>query len=163
MAFSRKFFTALAATTVISAGIPAAASAQPASSAQPNPVWPTPEVLTAGSSAASAGVASWSLEQATKLHLLARGHHRNEEAQRIAQDWANQAARGEVEFHANVGRGHTAHDRGTGNIYRLAPHEAAQRIAWLLSPTNRTGDGKGFGVSGVDAHGNVYLAEFFLH
>ena len=151
MAFSRKFFTALAATTVIGAGIPAAASAQPASFALP-----TPQELTAGSSAASAGVASWSLEQATKLHLLAMGHHRNEEAQRIAQDWANQAARGEVEFHANV-------DRGTGNIYRLTPPEAAQRIAWLLNPTNRTGDGKGFGVSGVDAHGNVYLAEFFLH
>ena len=158
MAFSRKIFTALAATTVIGAGIPAAASAQPASSALP-----TPQQLTAGSSDASAGVASWSLEQATKLHLMAMGHHRNEQAQRIAQDWANQAARGEVEFHGNVGRGNTAHDRGTGNIYRMTPVEAAQRIAWLLNPTNRTGDGKGFGVSGVDAHGNVYLAEFFLH
>ncbi|WP_306516075.1 hypothetical protein [Corynebacterium sp.] len=158
MAISRKIITALAATTVIGAGIPTAASAQAAPWS-----FPGAEALTAGSSAASAGVASWSLEQATKFHLMAMGHHRDEQAQRIAQDWANQAARGEAEFHGNVGRGITAHDRGTGNIYRMTPVEAAQRIAWLLNPTNRTGDGKGFGVSGVDAHGNVYLAEFFLH
>ena len=105
------------------------------------------------------------LTVATEKQLVREGHRKDAEAQVIAAQWAAQAARGEATFVGNVGRGTTATDRGTGQIYRLNPAQAADRIAFLNRDinVNPVKDPKRFGVATARNGETIYLAEFFLN
>lgn len=107
---------------------------------------------------------------ASEAQLIKEGHRRDDEAQRIAADWAAQAVRGEAKFNGNVGRGTTATDRGTGQIYRLNPTQAADRVTWLRRDevsnrvsTNPVNEPKRFGVATARDGETVYLVEYFLN
>lgn len=109
------------------------------------------------------------LVAASEAQLIKEGHRRDDEAQRIAAEWAGQAVRGEAKFNGNVGRGTTATDRGTGQIYRLNPAQAADRLVWLRRDeannqvtTNPVKDPKRFGVATARDGDTVYLVEYFL-
>lgn len=104
--------------------------------------------------------------------LLLQGHVENPEAQRIANDWARQAVAGEATFTGDVGRGTTGLDRGTGNIYRLTPTKALERINYLTSDerfedvgTAKDPNPKRFGVATALAQDGqtIYLVEYFLN
>ena len=110
------------------------------------------------------------LVAASEAQLIKEGHRRDDEAQRIAAEWAAQAARGEAKFNGNVGRGTTATDRGTGQIYRLNPTQAAERLTWLRRDetnnritTNPVKEPKRFGVATARDGETVYLVEYFLN
>lgn len=110
------------------------------------------------------------LVAASEEQLIKEGHRRDDEAQRIAAEWAAQAARGEVKFNGNVGRGNTATELGTGQIYRLNPTQAAERITWLRRDevnnrvtTNPVKEPKRFGVATARDGETVYLVEYFLN
>lgn len=112
-------------------------------------------------------VAAHSREQ-----LVSQGHTEDPEAQRIANDWARQAVAGEATFNGDVGRGVTGLDRGTGNIYRLSPTKALERINYLAKDqrygdirTAKDPNPKRFGVAtalGQDGE-TIYLVEYFLY
>lgn len=101
----------------------------------------------------------------TEAQLTKEGHRKDAEAQAIAAQWASQAARGEATFVGNVGRGTTATDRGTGQVYRLSPAQAADRIAFLNRNinVNPVKEPKRFGVATARNGETIYLAEFFLN
>lgn len=104
-----------------------------------------------------------SLEGRTNSHLAQSGHSSDPQAIRIAREWANQAARGEITYHGNVGRGNTHLDKGDGNIYRLTEQQARERLRWLDRDANRSPDGKRFGTASVSDEKHVYLVEYFLN
>lgn len=103
------------------------------------------------------------VEQATIGHLEKAGHHRDDYAAQIAQDWADQGVKGEIEFISDVGDGHTHLDQGSGNVYRLTEQQAQERTDWLNRNVHVThSQGTGFGTA-VAADGEfIYLAEYFL-
>ena len=105
------------------------------------------------------------LRAATVSHLTKQGHREDPAAGEFARQWADQAARGEVEFISNVGDGTTGLDRGEGNVYRLTRQEAAERVAWLNRdvPVNTSPRNTGFGVATSTDGTHVYVAEYFLH
>lgn len=112
-----------------------------------------------------AQVAAQSREQ-----LISRGHKEDLEAQRIANDWARQAVAGEATFTGDVGRGTTATTRGTGNIYRLTPTQAAERVSYLTKDervpaleTQPAAEPKRFGVATARDGDTIYLVEYFLN
>ncbi len=103
------------------------------------------------------------LKAATEKHLTEMGHKPNDRAAEIAQEWANQAANGQVIFHGNAGDGITHLDKGSGNVYRLTPAQAEEHIAWLDRKPNEFPHGQGFGVATTAKGGYIYLAEYFLN
>lgn len=105
------------------------------------------------------------LRAATHAHLLKQGHHSNQRAAGIAQQWADQAAAGTVHFDGKVGHGTAAADAGDGSIHRLNEQEARERTDWLNRdvPVTRIDAGRGFGVATATDGKFVYVAEFFLH
>lgn len=102
------------------------------------------------------------LKSVTEKHLTEMGHKPNDRAAEIAQEWANQAANGQVVFHGNAGDGITHLDKGSGNIYRLTPQQAEDHINWLNRKPNEFPHGQGFGVATTAKGGYIYLAEYFL-
>lgn len=103
------------------------------------------------------------LKSATEKHLTEMGHKPNDRAAEIAQEWANQAAGGQVVFHGNAGDGITHLDKGSGNVYRLTPQQAEEHINWLERKPNEFPHGQGFGVATTAKGGYIYLAEYFLN
>ncbi|QYH20031.1 hypothetical protein JKI95_03090 [Corynebacterium aquatimens] len=106
----------------------------------------------------------------SEKQLAKEGHRKDPEAQAIAEQWAQQAARGEAKFTGDVGRGVTATDRGTGNIYKLGPQDAQERIGFLTKEevidaveTTPTKEPKRFGVAVARDGDTIYLAEYFLN
>ena len=101
---------------------------------------------------------------ATHSHLLKQGHHADDNAKKIAQEWADQAAAGKVTFHDNAGDGLTHLEEGSGNIYKLTESEAKDRVKWLNRdvPVTKT-DGTGFGVAQAFDGKYVYVAEYFFN
>lgn len=106
----------------------------------------------------------------SRAQLISRGHKEDLEAQRIANDWARQAVAGEAVFTGDVGRGTTATTRGTGNIYRLTPAQAAERVAYLTKDervpaldTQPAAEPKRFGVATARDGETIYLVEYFLN
>ncbi len=104
--------------------------------------------------------------------LLKQGHIEDPEAQRVAHDWARQAVNGEATFTGDVGRGTTGLTRGTGNIYRLTPTQALERINYLTRDerddaleTTKDPNPKRFGVATALANDGetIYLVEYFLN
>lgn len=104
-----------------------------------------------------------SLEGRTNVHLGQSGHTTDAQAIYIAREWAAQAARGEVKFNSNVGRGTTHLDKGDGNIYRLTEQQARDRLRWLDRDANHAPDGKRFGTASSNDGKYVYLVEYFLN
>lgn len=102
------------------------------------------------------------LEQATVAHLEASGHYRDGVAADIAQEWAAQGERGELEFYSDVGDGNTHLEEGTGNVYRLTEGQAQERLSWLNNAGSVTPmQGTGFGTA-VSYDGEyLYLVEYF--
>lgn len=105
------------------------------------------------------------LNAATAKNLAKQGHHSDTKAQNYAQEWADQAARGDVVFVGNVGRGTTHLDEGDGNVYKLSAVEANDRVAWLNRDisVNVLPQAKGFGVATATDGNFIYVAEFFLN
>lgn len=99
----------------------------------------------------------------TKAHLAQSGHTSDQRAINIAREWAAQAARGEVKYYDNVGRGKTHLDKGDGNIYRLTQQQVRDRLKWLDRDANRFPDGKRFGTAVSNDGKYVYLVEYFLN
>lgn len=101
---------------------------------------------------------------ATRAHLKKQGHHYDAKAEEIAKHWAGQAAEGKVTFYDNAGDGITHLDMGSGNVYRLTPKTAQERVDWLNRdvPVNQ-GPGKGFGVATSFDGKYIYLVEYFLN
>lgn len=106
----------------------------------------------------------------SEKQLLKEGHTRDAEAQRIAAEWADQAVRGEAKFTGDVGRGVTATDRGTGNIYRMTPQEVDERLVYLNRDetvaqveTTPVKNPKRFGLATATVGETTYLVEFFLN
>ena len=92
------------------------------------------------------------------------GHHDDANAKNIAQEWANQAAAGQVTFEGNAGDGLTHLEEGTGNIYKLTVSEAQDRVNWLNRDVPVTkSDGTGFGVAQSFDGTYVYVAEYFFN
>ncbi|MEX3557901.1 hypothetical protein [Corynebacterium sp. LK2522] len=104
------------------------------------------------------------LGAATHAHLVKQGHHPNQRAAGIAQQWADEAAAGKVHFNGKVGHGTAAADADEGSVHRLTEQEARERTAWLNRdvPVTRIDDGRGFGVATATDGKFVYVAEFFL-
>lgn len=110
------------------------------------------------------------LVEESNKQLTKEGHRKDPEAQAIAEQWAQQAVRGEAVFTGDVGRGTTGTDRGTGQIYKLNPADAAQRIGFLNKEevidaveTTPTKDPKRYGVAAAHAGDIIYLVEYFLN
>ena len=104
------------------------------------------------------------LVTATHDHLIKQGHHDDANAKNIAQEWANQAAAGQVTFEGNAGDGLTHLEEGTGNIYKLTVSEAQDRVNWLNRDVPVTkSDGTGFGVAQSFDGTYVYVAEYFFN
>lgn len=120
--------------------------------------------------AAQDGTVEEQLAAKSREQLIAEGHTPDAEAQRIASDWAREAAAGEVEFTGDVGRGSTATTRGTGNIYKLTPAQAQERLDFLAKEekveaveTTERATPKRFGVAVQRTGETIYLVEYFLH
>lgn len=109
------------------------------------------------------GALSEQLKTRTTSHLEEAGHHPDAEAQAIAQDWADQGARGEIEYIAGVGHGTNGTDQGTGSVLKLDAKQAQDRLVWLDRETNHNPDGTGFGVATATDGSYVYIAEYFLN
>lgn len=105
------------------------------------------------------------LDAATEDHLVNQGHYSDARAEGYAQEWADQAARGEVLFSGTVGRGTTHLAEGNGNIYKLTASEASERVAWLNRdvPVAISPQAKGFGVATATDGSVIYVAEFFFN
>ncbi|MGX1739200.1 hypothetical protein ACWIB8_08575 [Corynebacterium flavescens] len=102
------------------------------------------------------------LEQATAAHLEASGHYRDGVAADIAQEWAAQGERGELEFYSDVGDGNTHLEEGTGNVYRLTEGQAQERLSWLNNAGSVTPmQGTGFGTAVSYDGESLYLVEYF--
>lgn len=104
------------------------------------------------------------LAETTITHLTQQGHTYDEAAQAIATEWAQQGATGQIEFQAGVAQGINHLEEGTGNIYRLTPLEAQQRVDWLQSSeANYFEGGQNFGVGAASDGTYFYVAEYFLN
>ncbi|MDY3127407.1 MAG: hypothetical protein SOW59_04660 [Corynebacterium sp.] len=103
------------------------------------------------------------LQSKTTEHLIAQGHKPNAEAQSIATQWVKDAAAGSISFKDGVGHGAQGKDKGTGNILRLTPAQAQDRVGWLNRATNPHNTPTGFGVATASDGQFVYIAEFFLN
>lgn len=103
------------------------------------------------------------LDAATTAHLSKQGHTEDAAAAGIAQEWADQAARGEVKFVDNAGDGTTHLGEGSGNVYRLNTQQAQDRLNWLRRdvPVQTSPETHPFGVATARSGDFVYLAEFF--
>lgn len=101
------------------------------------------------------------LKSATEKNLEAMGHQQDPAAAQIAQEWADQAARGEATFYGDSGKGKNY--APTGNIYRMSVAAAQERLIWLKQPVpvNLTPDAPGYGVAVSAANGEIYLVEYF--
>lgn len=108
----------------------------------------------------------------SREQLLAQGHAQDAEAQRIASDWAREAVEGKATFTGDVGRGTTGLTRGTGNIYRLSPTDALERMNYLTKDervdaveTTQDPNPKRFGVATATSKDGktIYLVEYFLN
>ena len=101
------------------------------------------------------------LKAATEKNLEDMGHKQDPAASAIAQEWADQAARGEVTFYGEAGKGNTYAPKG--NIYRMSVESGKQRLAWLNQPVpvNPTPNAPGYGVAVSAARGEIYLVEYF--
>ncbi len=102
---------------------------------------------------------------ATAAHLRKQGHKDDTNAQKIAQEWANQAKDGKVKFEGNAGDGTTHLNEGSGNVYKLTLQEAKDRLAWLQRdvPVQKSPNAKPFGVASATDGEFVYLAEYFFN
>lgn len=103
----------------------------------------------------------------SEAQLQREGHHKDARAQKIATEWAGQAADGKAAFNGDVGRGTTHTDEGTGQIYRLDDAAAKQRLQFLNRknvPTTPHPDPDGFGVAIARSEDGTtaYLVEYFL-
>ncbi|MCP1387681.1 hypothetical protein M5J20_05695 [Corynebacterium sp. TA-R-1] len=102
--------------------------------------------------------------------LTKEGHRKDPEAQAIAEAWAQQAVRGEATFTGDVGRGTTGTEKGKGQIYKLDPQQAAERVTFLQRDevieaveTTPTKDPKRYGVAATRDGETIYLVEYFLN
>ncbi|MEX3563454.1 hypothetical protein VVR46_06955 [Corynebacterium phoceense] len=102
---------------------------------------------------------------ATAAHLRKQGHKDDTNAQKIAQEWANQGKAGIVKFDGNAGDGTTHLNEGSGNVYKLTLQEAKDRLAWLQRdvPVQKSPNAKPFGVASATDGEFVYLAEYFFN
>lgn len=109
------------------------------------------------------------LVEESDKQLTKEGHTKDPEAQAIAEAWAQQAVAGQATFTGDVGRGTTGLDKGKGQIYKLDPQQAADRITFLhrddvvdAVETAPTKDPKRYGVAAARDGETVYLVEYFL-
>lgn len=104
------------------------------------------------------------LQAATAHHLTQAGHHLDENAGAIAQEWADQGANGELVFYADVASGVTHTEQGQGNVYRLSAEQAQERLNWFNQGLEVTpGPDYGFGVATTFDGDFIYIAEYFLN
>lgn len=120
--------------------------------------------------AAAKPVDAKQLAVASEIQLAREGHSKDARAAQIAQEWAQQAADGQATFTGNVGRGVTGLEEGTGNIYRLTPKAAQERLAFLNRDqvvedveTTPVPQPKRFGVATSEKGDTIYLVEYFLN
>lgn len=106
---------------------------------------------------------SGQLKDKTVGHLKQVGHNQDGNATRIAQEWANQGAKGQLNFHSGSQRGLTHNDKGTGSVKKLTLQEAKDRIVWLDRTANKTPDPKNFGVATATDGTYIYIAEYFFN
>lgn len=104
------------------------------------------------------------LQVATADHLAQAGHHPDENAAAIAQEWANQGASGELTYYGDVASGMTHTDEGQGNVYRLTEEQAQERLNWFNRGLEVTpGPEYGYGVATAFDGEFIYIAEYFLN
>lgn len=118
-----------------------------------------PEFLKPASS-----VIAGKLDDATTDHLKQQGHRFDPNAERVAQDWANQAAADKLTFEGNHAHGQTMLDKGTGTVLRLDKQQAQDRLAWLDRDVNVNEHPRklNFGVASAVDGNYVYVAEYFF-
>ena len=104
------------------------------------------------------------LQVATADHLAQAGHHPDETASAIAQEWANQGANGELKYYGDVASGVTHTEEGQGNVYRLSEEQAQERLNWFNRGLEVTpGPEYGYGVATAFDGEFIYIAEYFLN
>ena len=104
------------------------------------------------------------LQVATAEHLAQAGHHPDETATAIAQEWANQGAGGELTYYGDVTSGVTHTDEGQGNVYRLSEEQAQERLNWFNRGLEvAPGPEYGYGVATSYDGEFIYIAEYFLN
>lgn len=113
----------------------------------------------------SPSIASTGAELKAKTigHLKQVGHIEDGNATGIAQEWANQGARGQLHFHSGSQRGLTHNDKGTGSVKKLTVSAAKERINWLNREANRTPEPQRFGVATATDGTYIYVAEYFFN
>lgn len=104
------------------------------------------------------------LRAATVDHLAQAGHHPDENAAAIAQEWANQGANGKLTYYGDVASGVTHTEEGQGNVYRLSEEQAQERLNWFNRGLEVTpGPEYGYGVATAFDGEFIYIAEYFLN
>ncbi|MDK8504104.1 hypothetical protein [Corynebacterium accolens] len=123
-----------------------------------------PEVAAEEAATPEAPQVAADLQVATADHLAQAGHHPDENAAAIAQEWANRGANGELTYYGDVASGVTHTEEGQGNVYRLSEAQAQERLNWF----NRgleviPGPEYGYGVATAFDGEFIYIAEYFLN
>lgn len=123
-----------------------------------------PEVAAEEAATAEAPQVAADLQAATADHLAQAGHHPDENAAAIAQEWANQGANGELTYYGDVANGVTHTEEGQGNVYRLSEEQAQERLNWFNRGLEVTpGPEYGYGVATAFDGEFIYIAEYFLN